>query len=308
MNLFRELYHDVVAEAEYLIHQYEVTDSRLGRHVNHDPRNLNYAHPVLPKSAITTVQWTRRIPILDQGQLGSCTGNAATGVLGTDSAGRTATGTVTISAAGAAASHGHFTAKTYTLNEAFAVSLYELATDIDPYPGQYPPTDTGSDGPSVFKALQALGLVTGYTHAFSMDALNSALMAGPVAIGIEWLNSMFTTDANGLIVVDQSSGVAGGHELEVDGFDTGTGLYTIPNSWGTTGFGVNGVGYMAVADMTWLLASAQQGDVTVPVYAAVPAPPTPTPVPVPPVPVPGVIDAQTFYNEIKAAATAGGLS
>lgn len=57
---------------EPLIHRYEPTDPRLGRRVFHDPRSLAYAHPVLPKSAIQTVEWTRRIPILDQGRLGSC--------------------------------------------------------------------------------------------------------------------------------------------------------------------------------------------------------------------------------------------
>jgi hypothetical protein len=31
-----------------------------------------------------TKVWTRRIPVLDQGDLGSCTGNAATGVLGSE--------------------------------------------------------------------------------------------------------------------------------------------------------------------------------------------------------------------------------
>jgi hypothetical protein len=87
-----------------------MTTYSLGRHVDHDSRSLAYAHGVLPKSAIQSVSWTRRIDVLDRGQIGSCTGNAATGILGTDSAGRTATPSVTISPAGAAASHGLFTA------------------------------------------------------------------------------------------------------------------------------------------------------------------------------------------------------
>lgn len=39
----------------------------LGRIQHHDPRNLNYAHGVLPKSAIKSVAWARHTPILDQG-------------------------------------------------------------------------------------------------------------------------------------------------------------------------------------------------------------------------------------------------
>lgn len=284
-----------------VVHRYTPTDSRLGRHVAHHPESLRFAHPVLPKSAIQTVRWTRRIPILDQGQLGSCTGNAATGMLGTDSVGRTATTTVTISAAGAAASHGLFTAGVHTLDEAFAVALYSLATVLDTYPGNYPPTDTGSDGVSVSKALQALGLIKNYTHAFSIAALNSALQAGPVIIGIEWLQSMFTTKSDGTIVVTKNSGVAGGHELEVLGYNVQTGLYELPNSWGAGGFGVDGTGFMSAPDMTWIL--SQQGDVTVPAFALLPVPPTP---PAPPVPTSAT--AQQLWDAQKSLAAGLGVT
>lgn len=250
---------------------------RLGRHIEHDPRSLRYAHGVLPQSAVKSVEWTRRIPVLDQGRLGSCTGNAATGLLGTDSAGRTATTTVTIGAAGAAASHGLFTAGEHTLDETFAVKLYSLATILDGISGQYPPTDTGSTGIGVAKALRALGLASGYTHAFSIAALNSSLQTGPVLIGITWYNSMFDPKSDGQIVVDPSSGVAGGHELELNAFDASTGEYRVPNSWNTS-WGKNGYGYFTTAALTSLL--SQQGDVTVP--SLVPAPqPAPTPVPTP---------------------------
>jgi hypothetical protein len=248
---------------------------RLGRHVEHDPRSLAYAHGVLPKSAIKSVEWTRRIPILDQGSLGSCTGNAGTGVLGTDSAGRTASTTVTISAAGAAASHGLFTAGEHQLDEAFAVALYSLATILDGVSGTYPPTDTGSTGLGVAKALKALGLASGYTHAFSLAALTSALQSGPVMIGITWYQSMFDPKGDGRIVVDASSGVAGGHELELSKYDAATGEYWVPNSWATS-WGDAGWAYFAAADLQRLL--SQQGDVTVPALVGAPQPtPTPTP-------------------------------
>ncbi|SRR6266576_896503 len=247
---------------------------RFGRHVHHDPRSLAYAHSVLPKSAIKTVSWTRRVPIFDQGSIGSCTGNAGTGVLGTDSVLGTAPTTVTIAAAGASASHGLFTAGVYELNEDFAIKLYSLATVLDGVSGQYPPTDTGSSGIGVAKALKGLGLASGYTHAFSIAALNSALQAGPVMIGIEWLNSMFNTAADGRIIVDRTSGVAGGHEIELSKFDATTGEYWIDNSWSDT-WGDHGLGYFTSVDLAWLL--SQQGDVTVPAWTVAP---TPAPVPV----------------------------
>lgn len=250
------------------------TRYRLGRHINHDPRSVNFAEPVMPKDSITSVDWTRRIPILDQGNLGSCTGNAATGLLGTDNAVRTASTTVVISDKGAANSHGIFAAGTYDLDEDFAVKLYSLATVLDSFTGQYPPTDTGSSGLGVAKALVALGLADKYTHAFSVAAVNSALKRGPVIVGTIWLNSMFETETDGHIKVDKNSGTAGGHELELPRFDAVNGRYWFPNSWNTS-FGVDGWGYVTVPEFTWML--SQQGDVTVPnlIVPAPPAPPSP---------------------------------
>jgi len=234
----------------------------LGRHVEHDPRSLAYAHGVLPKTAITSVDWPRRIPVLDQGQLGSCTGNAGTGLLGTGSAGRSGWTSVGITATAAAASHGTFTAGVHPLDEQFA-------TVLDGVSGAYPPDDTGSSGIGVAKALKTLGLATSYTHAFSIAALNSALQQGPVMIGVPWLNSMFDPATDGRIAVDKASGVAGGHEIELNRYDATTGEYWISNSWGSS-WGIKGSGYLTSVDLAWLL--SQQGDVTVPAWATAPAP------------------------------------
>lgn len=278
--------------------QYTPRHVRLGRHVNHDPRALAYPVGVLPRSAVQSVQWQRRIPILDQGQLGSCTANAGTGFLGTDSAARPGATSVVIGAAGAKASHGIFQAGTYPLDEAFAVMLYELTTRIDPFPGQYRPTDTGSDGPSVGKALKLLGLAASYSHAFSPDALKAAIQGGPVLWGTEWLESMFTPGPDGLLVVDRSSAVAGGHELVVSGFDVPSGLWTVDNSWDAS-WGVGGSCRVTDADMAWLL--SQQGDITVPDYAPVPVPPDP---PAPPMGVSG----QDLWNGLKGFASGMGVT
>lgn len=278
-----------------LIQQLHRPGRYLGRHVHHDPRSLSYAHGVLPKSAIKSVDWTRRVGIFDQLNLGSCTGNAGTGLLGTDSAGRTASTTVTISAVGAAASHGLFTAGAYALNEDFAVKLYSLATILDSYAGQYPPTDTGSSGIGVAKALKALGLASSYTHAFSLAALNSALQSGPVMIGIPWYNSCFEPASDGRIPVDKNSGVAGGHELELARFDMATNEYWVVNSWGTS-FGIDGWGYFTQVDLEFLL--AQRGDVTIPQWAAIPSPQ-----------LPSVDEAvKAAYESLKIWATENGVS
>ncbi|MFD8805553.1 hypothetical protein [Streptomyces sp. NPDC059597] len=236
---------------------------RLGRHVEHDPRSLRYAVGVLPASAIQPVQWQRRAAIFDQGQLGSCTGNAATGLLGTDSAARTGATSVTVNGA------------TVAVDEDLAVRVYELATQLDTITGSYPPDDTGSSGLGAAKALKQLGLATSYTHAFSLTALKSVLQHGPAMIGIVWLNSMFDPHPDGTLPVDRASGVAGGHELVVSGWDGAR--FRLDNSWGS-GWGDHGSCWVTEADMQWLL--SQQGDVTVPALTG--APPAPAPAPADP--------------------------
>lgn len=268
------------------IHQYDHSDPRLGRHVRHDSRSLRHAYGVLPKRAIVKTRWTRRIPILDQGQLGDCVPNALTSVLGTDSAQRPGLTSVTVKAD----SHRVFPAGTVTLDEHFATQAYTLITQDDAYPGSYPPDDTGSDGLGAMAGAQDLGLVDTYQHAFAISAVQSALMAGPVMWGTVWLNSMFDTDRNGFLVVTRSSGEAGGHELALNGYDPATDTYSGDNSWGTS-FGVGGSFFVSGANLEWLL--SQDGDITVPHWITAPAPVPP----VPPVP-PTVTDAQ-FWETAK---------
>jgi hypothetical protein len=243
---------------------------RLGRHVEHDPRSLDYAHGVLPKTAVKSVDWSRRAPIFDQGQLGSCTGNAAAGLLGTDSAARTG---LTSAAIGDSV---------MPVDEDLAVKVYELATQLDSIKGVYPPDDTGSSGIGAAKALKKLGLAASYTHAFSLAALKSALQTGPVMVGTVWLESMFDPDPKtGFVKVDRKSQVAGGHEYVLSAFDATRLAFRIDNSWGES-WGVRGSAWFTQADVQWLL--SQQGDVTVPAWVTAPVPtppPSPTPAPDP---------------------------
>lgn len=234
----------------------------LGRQVNHDPRSRAYA--VAPTATtLNAVRHSAFIDVLDQGQLGACTGNAGV----------------------AAAYRAPFFALLqkpwpfYAPTEDGAVALYSEATVLDPYAGTYPPTDTGSDGLSVAKALQKAGIISGYLHAFTLQSALLQLMSMPLITGITWYNSMFDTDASGLLDVATSSGVAGGHELCVDEYvpaaPAAPALVGGPNSWGTS-WGDGGRWYMAVEDWGRLL--ADDGDVTAFVTATQPAPvPTPTP-------------------------------
>jgi hypothetical protein len=245
------------------------TPHPLGRWVEHDPRSLQFAHGVLPKTAIKSVDWTRRAPIFDQGQLGSCTGNAAAGLVATDSATRTGLTTVVLA---------NDPNASWPVDENLAVEVYKLATTLDNVSGAYPPDDTGSSGIGAAKALKKLGLATGYTHAFSLDALKSALQTGPVMVGTVWTESMFNVSAaTGFVDVIHDSPVAGGHEYVISAYNATTKSFRMDNSWGD-GWGVRGSAWLLEADVQWLL--SQQGDVTVPAWNTAPAP-TPPPSPAP---------------------------
>jgi hypothetical protein len=262
------------------VHRYTPTDPRLGRHVRHDSRSADYAVGVRPRSAIASVAWERRIPILDQLNVGACTTFSGEELLGIDALGYTGQAAVTIPKGD---TKGEFKAGSlWAVGSLMALQLYRLVTRIDPYPGQWEPDDTGSDGLSVAKALVMLGLSDIYQHAFSYQALLSALQTGPVMIGSVWYNSMFATQPDGRIIVDPSSGEAGGHEYVSRQYDLANDRVWIDNTWGEGGFGVGGRGYFQGADLVKLLKA--QGDVTVPhlVGSAVPVPPAPPQPPAPP--------------------------
>lgn len=250
--------------------RYNPADPRLGRHVRHDDRSARYAEAVLPRSAIKSVEWERRIPILDQLNIGACVPNTGTALLACDALGYTGVSSVMVLRTD---TKGEFTAgTTWALDENFALQLYRLVTRIDSYAGQWEPDDTGSDGLTLAKALVMLGLSDTYTHAFSYRAAVSALQRGPVGFGTVWYNSMFEPKPTGEIVVDPSSGVAGGHEYLSRKFDADNDRVWIDNSWNES-WGLNGRAWISGAGMTALLKA--KGDVTVPhLVNGAPAPAT----------------------------------
>lgn len=207
-------------------------DVALARHVAHDDLSWNY--PVDASNPIVTKRWTRNIGILNQKALGSCTGNASVGTVSTQPFGRRCT-------------------------EADAVSVYSQATHLDGIRGVYPPTDTGSSGLAVAKALKARGWITGYKHAFSLQGALSALMVGPGFTGITWLTGCDSPDKEG--IVRYSGTVRGGHEIEVNGYDASRDLVWFTNSWGAA-WGLQGCFAMSGDD--YRKALSDHGDATFP--------------------------------------------
>lgn len=280
--------------------RYNPTDPRLGRHVRHDTRSAFYGVAEMPRSAIRSVKWDRHIPILDQGQIGSCVANTGVELLATDAAGYTGVTSVEIAKPD---TQGLFAAGTsVTLDETMAQQLYRLLTRLDSYPGEWEPDDTGSDGLTLAKALVMLGLSDTYRHAFSYTGAVSALQSGPVGFGTVGYNSMFEPKSTGEIVVDPSSGVAGGHEYMAREFDAEGDRVWIDNHWSES-WGLDGRAWISGAGMRALLKA--QGDVTVPhLVGAAPAPaPQPTPGP-----APATVGDADLWAYTKAWAAGKGLS
>ncbi len=214
----------------------------LGRVVEHDERSRLYQAP--RATTQRSVLWGHHAPVLDQGQLSSCTGNATAQLINTDyfAASRT---------------HGY-------LNENDAVQLYEMATHLDGIAGNtYPPHDEGSSGLGAAKAGVRLGYFTGYKHAFGFDHFAATLQLQPVIVGTEWTEDMFTPDQRGYI--KPTGQVAGGHEYLALGISWETKTLTFLNSWSAK-WGQAGRFYMTFAAFTTLLVN--QGDATAPLPKA----------------------------------------
>lgn len=252
-----------------------IPDKRLGRHFRLDSRSAAYPYRVTREEAALADQlWPRRIPVLDQGSTGSCTGNAKTGQLGCDPF-------------FAALPAGHA-----GLDEVFARdTLYHWATVLDGYPGTWKPDDTGSDGTAVSQGSKQLGLESGYTHATTVQAMADALQATPVIIGINWYEGFDNPGSSGLVKI--SGAVRGGHEIVVRGVKLTERLFRADNSWSSS-WGDQGSFEFSWDDMDRLL--SEQGDCTVSVPLSQPAP---VPVPVPP-------DANSAFAAILVKANAQG--
>jgi hypothetical protein len=212
-----------------------MTTYTLGRHVNHDDRSR--AFPA-PRAAVAPVAWRHYGAVLNQGQTGACTGDALTQCRVTGP---------------------HRQKVRVSQRDAFA--LYHEETVLQGGP-VYPPADPGGSGLGVCQAAKALGIITGYSHAFGIDHARAAIQVGPMIAGSNWYQGMFQPDAAGFVQIGGT--IAGGHEYLVTGYDPSSGAWSMLNSWGK-GWGLGGVFHMT--DSTFARLLNEQGDVTLPTLA-----------------------------------------
>lgn len=132
------------------------------------------------------------------------------------------------------------------------------------------------DGASVLagaKEVTDRGFLAEYRWGFGIDDVIDTVVAhGPVVLGIDWTDGMYSTRPSGL--VDTSGSVVGGHCITVFGYHPRLrlagegwlkrfeGLWWM-NSWGPT-YGKNGIGFITAESLDGLLKNG--GEACVPVH------------------------------------------
>lgn len=195
-------------------------DQRLKRNIYHDSESWRYPHRPRRTAELKSVEHKRNIPYLNQGGLGSCTGNAAIAALARGKLYEALLAYVDLTP---------WPTKWYTLNENGAVNLYSWATQHDPFGGEWPPDDTGSDGLTVAKGLKASGQIEGYTHGFDLETCLAGLQELPYITGTYWKSDMYNRSSEGL--VQPTGRNVGGHEYVAEAYDAVRGWVGFGQSW-----------------------------------------------------------------------------
>lgn len=173
-------------------------------------------------TGLVSVRHNRRIPVLTQGDIGSCTANAALGCLGTDPFYDTIP----------ADNPFRPSLTDDVLDESMAVTFYTKETSVDQFPGTYPAQDTGSDGNAAGQVAESLGLISGHKTYSSLASTLAALARVPVICGVEWYSSFDTPDSSGKVTIAPGAVGRGGHEFVLDELDVERRLIGATNSWG----------------------------------------------------------------------------
>ena len=214
---------------------------RLGRIVDHGPhfQSRTVSASQVPAAPTQPVFWTRHCPPYDQGNLGSCTGNATAGALMTEP----------------------LYQPSWNLTEDDAVKIYSQASKFNPDGQSYPPTDAGSSGSCVVQALEQDGLVVSSVHATDLDTALGLLSVGPVIFGIPWMSSFDTPLPTGECALTPDAIVRGGHEIQAYGVDPVKQQVWFYQSWGPTWGGLgNGTFWLSFDTLRQLF--TQQTDAT----------------------------------------------
>jgi hypothetical protein len=244
-----------------VIPERRIAGKLLGRHLLQDSRSWRYPAPM---SAViqTTHHAVYGLP-LDQGAkitidfktydgLGSCTGNAETGMLMSEPF----------------YEHTMQITNGRPLDESDAVRFYSRATHIDRFSGVFPVDDTGSSGLAAMKAAKEERFIDGYAHCFSGEHALRTIVLQPTISGFNWYEGMDNPDDNGVVHV--TGNIRGGHEFMQCGLIINepkkADLLRSPNnfvenmqSWGP--WGINNTGRFLIPVPEFIRLMGEQGDV-----------------------------------------------
>lgn len=206
---------------------------------NFDERSREYPVRAKLRSAVKRKDrlWTPG-PILNQGREGACVGFAWA---------------AEAFASPIAVDLHRMRANTPATHDMYARFLYGQARYIDEWAGE------AYEGTSVLagaKASQNMNTIREYRWAFTIeDVIDSVIAKGPVVIGINWYDGMYSAP-NGIL--RKSGTIVGGHALLIVGFNVnsekipGKSTFILQNSWGTS-WGINGLAEITVEDLAALL-------------------------------------------------------
>jgi hypothetical protein len=204
-----------------------------------DDRNRAYRVTAAPDLADVSRFWTPSALVLDQGREGQCVGAGITHEYGaTPVRGR--------------------------IHPAMMTEVYRRAQQLDEWPGEAP----AYEGTSVRAGMlvgRERGWWDGFRWAFNLGELRAALEEGPVVVGVEWRDGMYSAPG-GIVTVDGP--VVGGHCLLITGYTRrhptiGGPAYRWRNSWSTS-YGLRGNAYVRPDDLDRILFQAG-GEAAVPV-------------------------------------------
>lgn len=127
-----------------------------------------------------------------------------------------------------------------TSDKPSAFEIYDAAIKADEFSDNDNDTarQMGTSVRAGAKVLQGLGLLTEYSWVTSADEAarwiggqdeHGEFVGGPVVIGVNWYNSMFDTDSEGLLHV--AGNIAGGHSVCINKWYQRLGLFGGIQSW-----------------------------------------------------------------------------
>lgn len=185
----------------------------LGRRRRHDPANRRHQTPHRKPTRGLSVRHPLRARHADQFYLGACVGGSGNNLQNCSIAWRSRQ--VFNSRV-----HANFTRR-YLPNDDL-IRQYHEATVRDPWPGEYPPDDTGSSALGLMQWWREFGIVSDFDWVISggMDPLIASIQHTPVLFGSYWFDDMMYTNPTGFEgaeVTSECEGVfglddAGGHE------------------------------------------------------------------------------------------------